>query len=56
VLSGLVIALGRLVPPFGDETFMPTTPYLSGFTQAMRELWEEAVVGKSMEASPNAEH
>jgi hypothetical protein len=44
-INAIVDALGSLVPPFGDDAFEPSTPYLRGFAQAMRDLWEAAVEG-----------
>jgi hypothetical protein len=44
-IGALVETLGNLVPPFGDNEFGPSAPYLRGFAQAMRDLWEAAVEG-----------
>ena len=47
VIRALVEALGGLVSPYGDNEFRPNAPYLRGFSQAMRDLWEQAVEGVS---------
>ena len=47
VIRALVEALGSLVSPYGDNEFRPNAPYLRGFSQAMRDLWEQAVEGVS---------
>jgi hypothetical protein len=48
VVRALVPALGILVPPYGDDPgFAPSTTYLQGFTQAMRDLWSSVTEGTS---------
>jgi hypothetical protein len=47
VIAGLLKALGNLVEPWGDDSFGPSIPYLRGFAQAFRELWEQVNVGES---------
>ncbi len=57
VVSALLKALGNLVPPFGDDMFTPSIPYLRGFTQAFRDLWEQVngEGGVPMDVSSNGE-
>jgi hypothetical protein len=46
VVRALTPALGALVPPYGDELeFCPSTTYLRGFTQAMRDIWSSVAEG-----------
>lgn len=46
VVRALIPALGGLVPPYGDELeFRPSTTYLRGFTQAMRDVWSSVAEG-----------
>jgi hypothetical protein len=47
----LVEALGALMSPWGDNMFTPSAPYLRGFTQAMRDLWQRVNVGGPEEAA-----
>jgi hypothetical protein len=52
VIRALIPALGILVPPYGDDSgFAPSTTYLQGFTQAMRDLWSSVTEGLSGGAS-----
>jgi hypothetical protein len=52
VLRALIPALGSLVQPYGDDSgFAPSTTYLQGFTQAMRDLWSSVTEGMSGGAS-----
>jgi hypothetical protein len=52
VVRALVPALGILVPPYGEDPgFSPSTTYLQGFTQAMRDLWASVTEGTSGGAS-----
>ena len=46
----LVKALGALMSPWGDDTFIPSAPYLRGFAQAMRDLWQRVNFGDLVEA------
>lgn len=48
-LVPLVEALGSLMSPYGDDMFTPTEPYLRGFAQAFRDLYEEVTEGVSTE-------
>jgi hypothetical protein len=52
-VHALLKALGNIVHPFGDDMFAPSVPYLRGFTQAMRDLWTDAVEGRSAQAAPD---
>lgn len=46
VVRALLPALGMLVPPYGDNLeFEPSTTYLRGFTQAMRDIWSSVAEG-----------
>ena len=46
VVRALIPALGLLVPPYGDNLeFCPSTTYLLGFTQAMRDIWSSVAEG-----------
>jgi hypothetical protein len=46
VVRALIPALGELVPPYGDELeYCPSTTYLRGFTQAMRDIWSSVAEG-----------
>ncbi len=45
IIGALVKALGNLIGPWGDDAFRPSAPYLRGFVQAMRDLWEESFEG-----------
>lgn len=45
IIGALLKALGNLISPWGDDAFGPNAPYLRGFAQAMRDLWEESVEG-----------
>jgi hypothetical protein len=48
VIRALVPALGILVSPYGDDPgFAPSTTYVQGFTQAMRDLWSSVTDGTS---------
>jgi hypothetical protein len=52
VIRALVPALGILVSPYGDDPgFAPSTTYLQGFTQAMRDLWVSVSEGTSGDTS-----
>ena len=45
-VRALIPALGVLVPPYGDGLeFWPSTTYLRGFTQAMRDIWSSVAEG-----------
>ena len=37
--GALITALGSMMSPWGDDMFSPNVPYIRGFTQAMRDLW-----------------
>jgi len=45
IIGALLKALGNLISPWGDDAFSPSAPYLRGFAQAMRDLWEESFEG-----------
>ena len=46
VVRALIPALGTLVSPYGDDLeFDPSTTYLRGFTQAMRDIWSSVAEG-----------
>jgi hypothetical protein len=45
IIGPLLKALGNVISPWGDDAFGPSAPYLRGFAQAMRDLWEEAFEG-----------
>lgn len=50
--KALIRAVGSLVgSPFGDEKFSPSLPYVRGFAQAMRLLWQEVAEGVSAEGT-----
>jgi hypothetical protein len=51
-VGGLVKALGNVISPFGDNEYGRTVPFLRGFAQAFRELWDQVNQG---EASANAD-
>jgi hypothetical protein len=46
VIGALIKPLGSLLPPYGDNSPRPSIPFLRGFTQAFRDLWEQVNAGE----------
>jgi post-segregation antitoxin (ccd killing protein) len=45
IIETLGKGLGDIITPFFDDTFTPSVAYLRGYSQAMRDLWNDVYEG-----------